>query len=172
MEPDKKTEVKTETEPVETTENKPAATAPLIPPPVVHEFHERPGRRWPVVIGYLLAALLVAIAVVYLARWIYHKVSPANKPLSIPASNVSGNPPPSPPATPSQTPAANSQSPGSGSSSGLSSNTGQSGQTSTRQSGASGQLPNSGPGDVVAIFVGVSLIFGGLHFLYGLRRPN
>lgn len=149
---------------------KPPGAAPIISPPVVHEFHERPGRRWPTALGYLLAALIVAIIVVYLARWIYHKVSPANKPSSSPASNVGGNPPPPQPATPSQAPAASGQSPSSASSSGLSANTGQTGQPSTGQYGVSGQLPNSGPGDVVAIFVGVSLIFGGLHYLVSLRR--
>ncbi|MBI2589034.1 hypothetical protein HYW35_02425 [Candidatus Saccharibacteria bacterium] len=168
MEPDKKPEVKTET--VETSKTEPITTAPVIPPPVVHEFHEKPGRRWPIVVAYLLAALIVAVIVVYLARWIYHKTThQTTKP--VPAANTSKVPEaPVTTVTPNQTPSS-ATTPSSGtspdSSSGAVAN-----QNQTPQSGANGQLPNSGPGDVVAIFLGVSLIFGGLHYLLSLRRSR
>lgn len=137
---------------------------PVIPSPTIHEFHENPGRRWPTVIGYMLAALLVAIAVVYLGRWIYHKTT--HRSTITPAANSNKVPAvPTGAATPNQSQPSTTANPNLGTNSNSSTS-----QNQTSPSTAPGQLPNNGPGDVVAIFLGASLIFGGLHYLLSIRR--
>ncbi len=44
----------------------------------IHEYHEveeKTPRRWPVILGYLWAAFLVALVVVFGGRWIYNSVN-------------------------------------------------------------------------------------------------
>ncbi|HZP55265.1 MAG TPA: hypothetical protein VFB03_00640, partial [Candidatus Saccharimonadales bacterium] len=35
-----------------------------------------------------------------------------------------------------------------------------------------GQISNTGPGDVIALFIGVTLVSATLHYAYQLRRTN
>lgn len=108
----------------------------------------QPG--WLRLVVYGLAAFVVAIALVFGGRWLYRSIhhspgqvvqQPSNTPkLTTPKS------PPSP-SSGSQTPSNTSPSPNS--------NT---------------KLPQNGPGDVVALFVGTSLAAAGLHYLFQLRR--
>ena len=124
-----------------------SAERPPIPPPVPpEEFYEREGRRWPVILMYIILAFLVAMAIVLTGRWVYQKVTD-NKPTP-PAGNNQGQAPAPPGPTQPTAP-----SPGG-------------------QPAAGGELPNNGPGDVVALFVGTAIVVGGLHYLYSLRQQN
>lgn len=145
--------------PINITDNVPPSppVVPDMPPALQHEFHEHEGRHWPVIVMYTGLAFLVALLVVFAGRWVYrkttHQPAKTTKPEAAESSKL-------PVATPS-----GSQQPSSG------------GTTSSPAPGASqsqkpSQLPNNGPGDVVAIFVGAALVAGGLHFLYTLRRQN
>ncbi|MEK7561566.1 MAG: hypothetical protein AAB541_01765 [Patescibacteria group bacterium] len=120
-----------------------------MPPVLQHEFHEHKGRRWPVTSMYIVLAFLVAVAIVSAGRWIYRKTTHNNLPVAAPTDNqqpsLSGA---------TSSPASSSPAPGAG------------------QNQTASQLPNNGPGDVAAIFVGVALAVGGLHFLYNLRKQN
>jgi hypothetical protein len=137
--------------PINITDNipTPPAAAPVELPVLQHEFHEREGRRWPVILIYTVLAFLVAVAVVFAGRWIYHKTThqttKTTKPEAADTSKL--------PAVPSGSTSANTNP-----------------STTQNTTPASGQLPNNGPGDVVAIFVGTALAVSGLHYIYTLRR--
>jgi hypothetical protein len=125
--------------------------------------HRRRG--WFMVIVYMLIALLFAVAVVFLGRWVYHKV---HKTEPTPAANTSAqntgtNPQLATPATPTGN---------SGSSSQNTSNNSSGTSTTTTNPATNGQVPNTGPGNVVALFAGTAVIVGGLHYVYGLRRTS
>ncbi|MBI2009361.1 hypothetical protein HYS84_03030 [Candidatus Saccharibacteria bacterium] len=120
---------------------------PVIPPPIPPEdFYEEEKRRWPMVVLYVILALLVATAVVFAGRWIYQQITD-NKPKPAPPAGTGQGQAPAPPEPAQPT----TPSPGG-------------------QPAAGGQLPNNGPGDVVALFVGTTIVVGGLHYLYSLRR--
>ena len=51
---------------------------PMAPPPLIHEFHEHEGRRWPTIIVYLLLALVAAFLIVLAAKAIYNAVKDDN----------------------------------------------------------------------------------------------
>lgn len=139
--------------PINITDNapEPQPTTPAVPPVPLHEFHEQEGRRWPVILVYTLLAFLVAVAVVFAGRWVYRKAThQTTKTTSTNQGGVPAAPTASAPANNPPSGASSNQTP-----------------TSTNV-----QLPNNGPGDVIAIFVGTALAVGGLHFLYALRRQN
>lgn len=132
-----------------------SAQRPTAPPPVrTEEFYgeeEREPRRWLAIVLYAILALIVAAAVVFAGRWIYDKLT-NDKPVPTPPPSGGQGQTPPPPAngqvptpTPTPTPAPRS------------------GSTS---------LPNNGPGDVLALFVGVTIAVAGLHYIYSLRRQN
>ena len=104
---------------------------------------------------YFLVALAFAVLVVLLGRWIYHRVhkDETNKP------QTTSNTTPPPVSSTSNTPA-----------SGTSNSSNSSSSTHTTTPPTSTQVPNTGPGDVVGLFIGTALLVGGLHFIYGLRR--
>lgn len=137
--------------PINITDNAPTPlpAAPVVPPvPVpLHEFHEHKERRWPVILMYSVLAFLVALLVVFAGRWIYRKTTHQPAQTTKPETSDSNKLPAAPPAN---------------------SNSG----TTQSTTPTTIQLPNNGPGDVVAIFVGTALVVGGLHFLYNLRKQN
>lgn len=139
--------------PINITDNVPTPppTIPVAPPVLQHELHEHEGRRWPVILVYALLAFLVAVAVVFAGRWVYRKATNHT------AKTTSTNQGSVPTAPTANAPANNPPS-------GASSN-----QTPPS---TNSQLPNNGPGDVMAIFVGTALAVGGLHYLYGLRKQH
>ncbi len=143
---------------------------PVVTPAPTHDFHEHEGRRWPIILLYLILAFLVAVLVVFAGRWIYRSATHQGpKKVNQPAS-ANQNQTPAPPPTATQSPtsgAANTPS-----SSTNSSASGSARNQTTGQPAANGQLPNNGPGDVVAIFVGVAAAAGGLHYLYSLRKQG
>lgn|SRR3989338_1682345 len=127
-------------------------------PPVTVEdiasLEERRERRWLMLIVYFLMALAVAILVVFGGRWAYRAITHNDKPATTnqPAGNnvpQQPSPTPSTPATPTPQPT-----------------------TTPSQTTQTTQLPNNGPGDIAAIFIGTTVIVGGLHFIYNLRKQN
>lgn len=127
--------------------------APEAPPPLTVPPEEEEGRHWlrPWIYGIL--ALAVVVLVVFGGRWIYHQ---ASKPISKPTPTRPTSPPPSPTTKPTQPPS-----------------TAPSGQSAGQTAaGQGGQITETGPGDVVAIFIGASLAAAALHYIYQLRKPT
>ena len=135
--------------PINITDNVPSPppAVPVVPPVSPHEFHEHEGRRWPVILIFTSLAFLVALLVVFAGRWIYRKTTHQPAQTTKPETSDSNKLPAAPPAN---------------------SNSG----TTQNTTPTNGQLPNNGPGDVIAIFVGTAFVVGGLHFLYTLRKQN
>jgi hypothetical protein len=73
------------------------------------EYSNRSGRRWPVLVAYIVAALLVATAVVFAGRWIYDTTSNNSDNTSVSTKQGIKSTNPSPQA-PAQTAAPNSSS--------------------------------------------------------------
>lgn len=118
------------------------------------------GQAWIRLAAAIVGAVILVILIVLLARLIYHKAHNHATPNTPAAQNtpaVSNNKQPA-----STAPKATSNS--SSNSSGSSAATPSTGTKSTTQ------LTNTGPGNVVAIFVGSSLAAGGLHYLISVRR--
>ncbi len=122
---------------------------PQAPPPL--DFEEHRERRWLMLLVYFLVALAVAVLVVLGGRWAYRSLTHKNKPAPVqPAGDQTPQPPASTPTPSPATP-----------------------QPSTPQgSDQAAQLPNNGPGDVIALFIGVSIIVAGLHYIVSLRRAD
>jgi len=97
------------------------------------------------VIIIVVIAVVLFVAIVLLARWVYHKSHHKAQPAV---------------ATSQKTPASSSKQPTSGAQPA-------SGNSSTTQPDST---PNTGPGNVVAIFVGSSLVAAGLHYIISVRR--
>ena len=118
----------------------------------IEEYHERAPRRWPLLLGYIIAALIVAAIVVFGARAIYHHYhKPAVKavPVSVkvvrPGSTTKG-------------------------STGSSSKSSPSSSNNSQTTGSN--LPNSGPGQVAAIFISSSAAAAGAHYLISRQRKK
>jgi cytoskeletal protein RodZ len=124
------------------------------------EYNNSSGaRQWIMLALYILMALAVAILVVMAARWVYHKVHDTNGPNPAPvAPQVVAPAPVAPPKPAKKSPSPSSATPPSSSSH----------STITNPS----TIPNNGPGDVVALFVGVSLAAAGLHYAFALKRAQ
>lgn len=161
---------------------------------------ERRDKRWMawlLALFALAAAALVVVALFFGGRWAYRKFRPATTPTTVTiqkptnpvktnndkpgtdSTNNGGNtttpptPPtpssgsvnaPSSPATtpPSTTPGSSAATPGQGTAPA---------QTPATTSTPNGNLPNTGPGDVVAIFV-LTSVAGSLVYKYLLRQTN
>ena len=135
----------------------PPPALPQVPQYEYHdEYHEHEGRRWPVVLMYVVLAFLVAATIVFTGRWVYQKVSNNNakpaSPTTTPQTQGQGaaSSPPADPLPSSPAASANQNVP----------------------VAINGQLPNNGPGDVLAIFVGTAVLIGGVHFIYNLRKKS
>lgn len=118
------------------------------------------GRQWLRIVALILLAAVIIFLLVLLARWIYHEVHGGTQTKTGTSQEQkkgqSGNS--SSGASDQGSPAAL---PGGTSGGANNSNTGSNNQAS---------LPNNGPGDVAAIFVGASLAAAGLHYIVSLRR--
>ena len=130
-----------------------------IPPPARAEFHQHRGRRWPLILSYLVLALVFATLLVFGGRWIYHKVHK-------PTSGVYVKPEATNKLPPTQSGSKTKKSTAAG---GNKSNSSSSTKTSPR---ASSNLPNNGPGNVAALFVTTVIVASGLHYIYQLRRAE
>ncbi len=162
----------TDTTEAQTVQPEVVSTETPIATPSVPDYQLHTERQWPALIIYTVLALAVAVLVVFGGRWIYHKVHHSNKPTPAPASN---NLPPQPftAANPpsSQSSSGSSSSPSS-SSSNSASNSSSTVPSNNSQPAKNTSLPNTGPGDVVAIFVTASLAAAGAHYIYNLRKQN
>jgi hypothetical protein len=120
------------------------------------------GQTWLRILAAILIGLVLVVLIVLLARWIYHKshhsvqTPPATSLKSGDQSNlkVSGG-------DQSQDISGSTSKTGSSNAS-----------TPPSNSPGSPQITNTGPGDVVAMFVGTSLAAAGLHFIVSLRRQT
>lgn len=145
----------------------PIITPPSETPPPLdsREYRQRAGLRLPLLIVLLGAALVVAIALVFGGRWVYQKLTKDDKSANVAVSPSSNNEAPAPPTydnKPTTPPAGNTTPPAGGTTPPVSG--GQTRPTSPNQ------LPNNGPGGVLALFVGSSLAAAALHFVFNLRK--
>ena len=118
------------------------------------ETHRVSHPLWRWLVG-ILAILVVAFLLILLARWIYHATHHHSKPVS---------------STSQKAPVAPSQSKNSASQKSTSNSSSSSPNPSS--SGGNSQITNTGPGDTTAIFVGVSAIAGGAHYIVRRRRAK
>lgn len=121
------------------------------------------GLAWLRALSMILVAIILVVLIVLFARWVYHKAH---------HSDIQTKP-----ATSQQQSGASSSSTEQGQSSGGSSsnNSSSSSPTNTNNTPPSSgntpnQLPNNGPGNVAAVFVGTSLAAAGLHYVITSRR--
>jgi cytoskeletal protein RodZ len=128
------------------------------------------GHRLVSLIIYIVLALVVAALVVLAGRWIYHRVSNNSGPAPTtiaPKDVKQGASAPSPsPST--KTPAYSSPTPTpppSSSSGGAKKTTPSPTPTPTPTA-----LPNNGPGEAIALFLGTSFVAAFLHFTIKLRK--
>lgn len=133
------------------------------------EYQETTERRWPTLIGYMLLALLVASFVVLGGKWVYNRFAGSAdetpKPVKIDTESKKAGTENEDKKTATNENANNS------------SESGQNGSAenkneSTNPSPTPSSLPNNGPGEVIALFVGSSLAAAGLHYIVSLRRLN
>ena len=136
------------------------------------EYQQEPGRNWRALVVYLLLALLVAALVVFSGRWVYQQltsgasdtppVATESKPQSTEEKGAQGKAGDSSttltpaPNSANQTPApsANNRTPG----------------VAPTPGPSPSNLPKNGPGDVVALFIGISFAAGALHYIITSRR--
>jgi cytoskeletal protein RodZ len=149
------------------------------------------GKRWVVLVVYIVMALVVATLVVFAGRWVYHKVSNNNGPTPTTlapqgtnqgaenAPNPVSPTPPSTSPTPSTTPTPSSNSSGKVTTPTPTPTT--SPTPSTNKAGGTGKvtpgptptsLPNNGPGEAIVLFLGVTFVAGSLHFIANLRKTT
>lgn len=123
------------------------------------EFEVRVPRRLPLLLLYIFLAILVAILVVFGGRAIYrhyHNKSSTNV-KTVPA-NTKELP----------------KEPGSNKSNGTSGSTATNNSSNKNNINKSNNaaLPNSGPGNIMAIFVGSTAIAGGVHYVVQKQRTK
>lgn len=118
------------------------------------EAYTHRERNWFTLFLYILIALAFAVIVVFGGRWIYNKIKKDDKPADTTTQQPAVPAPEAPVATTPPAPTPNQTN---------NSNTG-------TQTPSTTQIPNSGPGDVLALFIGTAAVVGGLHFVYSLRR--
>jgi hypothetical protein len=112
-------------------------------------------------LGWILAVIIIAVLLVFAARWIYHKTHHA---VNVTPATSQKRPDSSSPSKTSGT------APTSGASGNSSSSTSSSSPGTNSSSNSSTQLTNTGPGNVVAVFAVSSLAAAGLHFVINLRK--
>ncbi|HSW78798.1 MAG TPA: hypothetical protein VLF88_02165 [Candidatus Babeliales bacterium] len=114
---------------------------------------------------FFLLAVVIVILFVLLARWIYHSVQDSGK---NPTTTSSGQTTLSPNVSKEQSTQSQQNTQSSGNvNAPTSPNNPTTGSSGTKTNNT---LPNNGPGDVAAVFVGASLAAGGLHYLIKVRR--
>lgn len=135
----------------------PKTTPPTTPPPIITQVRTRDeGRQWVMLLVYLLIALVVAAGVVLGGRWVYNKVR--NEPAQ--ETTATSNKVPEPPATSGNQSSASSQKPANRPSP----------SPTPGQASQDDRIADTGPGETVAIFISVSVVVAGLHYIVSLRR--
>ena len=153
------------------------STTSELPDSQVEYNEESTAKRWVTLLIYIVLALAVAVLVVLAGRWVYHKVhnTSGSNPVPVAPQGTSQGVI-SPNDTNKSQSGSSSGSSGSGGSksnnSNSTNNTNNSGGTTARPSPSPDNLPNNGPGDVAALFVGSSLVASGLHYIVSQRRAS
>jgi len=135
------------------------------------ERKDRSWLAWLLALGSLLVVVLLFVGIFFGVRWIYDRAhnkdkgkttiatSPTDNNANQPASNGSGS--------------GSSTDNSSTANNGASNNSGSSSSTSTTTpppSSSSSSLSNTGPGNLVAVFVVTSTAAAGLHYIYTRRK--
>lgn len=133
------------------------------------------AKRWIMLLIYFIVALAIAVLVVLAGRWVYHKVHHTSNPNPTPVAPQGTNRAKTPSSgsannNANKKSATNNKSNKSGSSSSAANNG--TGSNGSRPAPSPGALPNNGPGDVIALFVGTSLVAAGIHYAAALRRAQ
>lgn len=138
-------------------------------PTMYERMSAQPWFDWAV---RIILAVIVILIIVFGGRWIHHRLENRNKPVNVPTAV---NQTPSSPNR-SATGTGSSSNAGTGTGSGTKQNSSQSpssGSTATGPSLKSGQqLSNTGPGNVVAVFLASGFAAAGLHYVYANRRNS
>jgi hypothetical protein len=127
------------------------------PPLKTTEISTKPSGRGLIgAVLTVLAIIVVAVLLVFAGRWLYHKAHHHNVYVQ--------------PANTKQLPPEPSTSNGQSGAKPVGSNNKT--NNSSSNSSQSNNLPNSGPGDVAAIFAGSTAAAGGLHYLVNYRKAK
>ena len=151
IEPEKSRAVDDELEPEEAE----PAEAERAPSATRHEIHRvRPSL--PRLAAWIVSLAILVVLIVLGARWIYHATHHHAAPAASNSSSSKNQ-------ASSQQGKTNGNQPASGSSNRPS---------SPSSSSPNQQLSNTGPGNTVAIFIAVSLVAAGLHYVISLCRKS
>ncbi|MBI2007797.1 hypothetical protein HYS85_00970, partial [Candidatus Saccharibacteria bacterium] len=118
----------------------------------------REGRQWMMLLIYMLIALVVAAAVVLGGRWVYNQVRD-NEPAKETATTTDKVP---------ETPATSSNQSDASSEEDSDQSTPAPSSTSSQDS----ELADTGPGEIMALFVTTAIAAAGLHYIYQPRRAS
>lgn len=145
------------------------------------ERRERTGIAWLLALGTLVVTLLLAVGLFFGSRWVYRKATHKNPTQTASTSNTSQSTTDSSSSSSDQTSSANSTSstpattpvtttPATGSSGSSTSTTATSSSSISKSSSG---LPNTGPGNILAVFGIVSTLGAFAHYLViGRRRSS
>jgi|SRR5579871_1753671 len=121
--------------------------------------------RWLHALLYIITALIFAFFFVLAGRWVYHRFHHHNSVVTTPATNNV------PSKTANQSPAASqSPSPSPSSSSGKQATPSPSPQASPPAASPTSSIPNTGPGNMAAVFLVTASSVAGLHYIVTSRR--
>lgn len=133
------------------------------------ERRERVGLAWLLALASLVATILIALALFYGVRFIYHKIHHTNSPSATTSTSTGtvSEPSTSQSGTSGQSTSGQTNAPGSGTTSTPSVAT-----PSGSSAGSSSNIANTGPGSTISIFVAVSLLGVVAHHLYSRRKVS
>jgi cytoskeletal protein RodZ len=142
--------------------------APEMPPPIAEapEYtvdDEYESRNWLRIAGLAVLAIVAVVLIMLAARWLYRAISNNDEPSKTNTSQTT------PTTTTQQNQSGTSQS--TTSTSQVQGST-SSGTSSSTSSASATTLPNNGPGDTAAIFLGSVVVAATIHYGLGLRRQN
>jgi hypothetical protein len=150
------------------------STTSELPESQVEYRDDNPARRWISLLIYLFLALIVATLVVLAGRWVYHKVHNSNGPTPTAITPQGSQNTLTSPNSAKKSTSGNLNSGNSSSGNTATNNTNNKAtpppSSSGRPAPSPSNLPNNGPGDVVALFLGSSLLAGSLHYLATSRK--
>lgn len=151
-----------------------SADEPTISSDTSPNMYERvKGEEWFAWAVRILAAVIIILILVFGGRWLHHRLQNNNNPSGMPTA-VNQAPNSSNKKASGAGSSSNSSSSASNNSGSKSASGSQSGSTATGPSLKSGnqQLANTGPGDVVAIFLATAFAVASLHYAYELSKDS
>lgn len=136
------------------------------------EKREKVGVAWLLALGTLIATLVIALGLFYGGRWVWRELfgSKAARPTTTQQTQKQGSTT-TPSNNSSETPSSNTgQTAPSSASAPTPTTTPTTTSATTQQPAASGKLTNTGPGDTLAIFLGVTVVGTLAHQAYTRRK--